>query len=270
MRNYTLEQLLRRDRAIVIGALALLTVLAWAYTIRLASSMTMGGMDGSPAADVGAMLAPAFKSWTVADFAYMFVMWSVMMVGMMVPSVAPMVLIYARVGRQAALQGKPLAATGFFAGGYLLAWTAFSLVATIGQWLLERVALLTPMMAAASGVLGALVLIGAGVFQWTPSKNNCLKSCQAPLSFIQKHGGFRRDPWGSVTLGVRHGMFCVGCCWALMALLFVGGVMNIVWVAGLTIFVLLEKAVPLGGFVPRVSGTSLVLWGMWSLSAALR
>lgn len=270
MSSGTLEQLLRRDRAIVIAALALLTVLAWTYTIWLATNMNMGGMTSSPDADVGAMLAPAFKPWTIADCAYMFVMWSVMMVGMMTPSAAPMILIYARVGRQAALQGKPLAATGFFAGGYLLAWTAFSLVATIGQFLLERAALLTPMMAATSGVLGALVLIAAGVFQWTPSKNNCLKYCQAPLSFVQEHGGFRRDPWGSVALGLRHGMFCVGCCWALMALLFVGGVMNIVWIAGLTIFVLLEKAIPLGRVIPRAAGSGLVLWGVCLLSTALR
>jgi predicted metal-binding membrane protein len=192
-----------------------------------------------------------------------------MMVGMMIPSASPMILIYARVGRQAARQGKPLAATGFFAGGYLLAWTSFSLVATIGQWLLERAALLTPMMSAASGVVGALVLIAAGIFQWTPSKDNCLKHCQAPLSFIQQHGGFRRDRLSSLALGLRHGTFCIGCCWALMALLFVGGVMNIVWIAGLTIFVLLEKVIPLGRVVPRAAGGGLILWGAWSLIAAL-
>jgi predicted metal-binding membrane protein len=133
---------------------------------------------------MGGMLAPVFKPWTGIDFAVMFVMWTVMMVGMMIPLAAPMILIYARVGRQAALPAKPLAATSFFAGGYLLAWTSFSLAATVGQWLLERAALLTHMGANTSNFLGAIVLIIAGVFQWTPAKDACLKHCQSPLSYI--------------------------------------------------------------------------------------
>jgi len=279
MREAALERLLRRDRVIVIAALAVLTILAWAYTIWLAKTMDMGGMSmpkpsdlgmpNAPGMGMGAMLAPAFKPWSAADFIVMFLMWTVMMVGMMTPSAAPMILIYARVGRHAALQGRPLAATGFFAGGYLLAWAVFSFVATLGQWLLERAALLTPMLTAANDFLGGLVLIAAGLFQWTPAKDACLKHCQAPLSFVQRHGGFRRDARGSLQLGFHHGIYCVGCCWALMALLFVGGVMNIVWIAGLTIFVLLEKAVPAGRIISRVSGAGLIVWGAWLLVAAL-
>lgn len=270
MSGAALEQLLRRDRAIVTGALAAITVLAWAYTIWLADNMDMGGMAMAGGHEMGALLAPAFKPWTRTDFIVMFVMWTVMMIGMMVPSAAPMILIYARVGRQAALQGKPLAATGFFAGGYLLAWTAFSLAATLGQWLLERAALLTPMMATANDVLGALVVIAAGLFQWTPAKDACLRHCQAPLGFIQRYGGFRRDPLESLAVGFRSGAFCIGCCWALMALLFVGGVMNIIWIAGLTILVLLEKVVPAGRLISRVSGAALTAWGLWLLVAAVR
>jgi predicted metal-binding membrane protein len=243
---------------------------AWSYTVWLATSADMAGMPMANAPDMRAILAPAFKPWTVTDFAVVFVMWTVMMVGMMVPSATPMILIYARVGRQAALQGKPLAATGFFAGGYLLAWTVFSLVATVGQWLLERAALLTPMMAAADGVVGALVIIAAGLFQWTPAKDACLKRCQAPLGFIQQHGGFRRTASGSLGIGFHHGLHCVGCCWALMALLFVGGVMNIVWIAGLTVFVLLEKVIPLGRVVSRLSGAALMVWGAWFLVQSLQ
>lgn len=269
MGGAALERVLRRDRAIVIVALAAMTVMAWAYTIWLAGNMNMSGMAVPNGREVGAMLAPAFKPWTLTDFVVMFVMWTVMMIGMMVPSAAPMILIYARVGRQAALQGKPLAATGFFAGGYLLAWTAFSLIATIGQWLLERAALLTPMMVTANDVVGALVLIAAGVFQWTPAKDACLRHCQMPLSFIQQYGGFRREPLGSLAVGFRSGAFCIGCCWALMALLFVGGVMNIVWIAGLTIFVLLEKVVPAGRFISRASGAGLTIWGVWLLVGAM-
>lgn len=270
MSEAALESMLRRERAIVIAALVAITVLAWGYTIWLAETMNMGGMSMGHAPDMGAMLAPTFRPWSLTNFVVMFVMWTVMMIGMMVPTAAPMVLIYARVGRQAARQGKPLAATGFFAGGYLLAWTVFSLVATIGQWLLERAALLTPMMSTANDILGALVLVAAGLFQWTPAKDTCLRYCQSPLSFIQKYGGFRRDAWGSLGVGFRSGMFCIGCCWALMALLFVGGVMNLVWIAGLTIFVLLEKVVPTGRLISYISGAGLAAWGAWLLIAALQ
>jgi predicted metal-binding membrane protein len=218
-------------------------------------------------AGIGAMLTPGFKPWTATDFVTMFVMWAVMMVGMMTPSAAPMILVYARVSRQQALQGKPLAATSFFAGGYLLAWTAFSTAATIGQWLLERAALLTHMGATSIHILGAILLIAAGLFQWTPVKDACLKHCQSPLSFILQYG-FRPDASGSLGLGFKHGIFCIGCCWALMALLFVGGVMNIIWIAGLAIFVLLEKVVPLGHFLSRTAGAGLLAWGAWLLIAA--
>lgn len=253
-----LTAVLRRDRMVVIAALAVLVLLAWAYTVWLAMSMStmMDTAMPMPMAESGMkMLAPAFRPWTGAHFAITFVMWAVMMVGMMTPSAAPMILIYARVGRQAALQDKPLAATGFFAGGYLLAWISFSLLATTGQWMLERAALLTPMAVTANETLGGLVLITAGLFQWTPVKDVCLKHCQSPLSFIQHHGGFRGDPLGALSLGFRHGLYCVGCCWAMMALLFIGGVMNIIWIAGLTIFVLLEKVVPVGRIITRAAGS---------------
>jgi predicted metal-binding membrane protein len=272
MSEAALDAVLRRDRVIVGAALATLTVLAWAYILWLVRNMDMGGMPmpGASGMSMGSMLAPAFKPWTGLDFVAMFVMWTVMMVGMMTPSAAPMILIYARVGRQAALQGKPFAAAGFFASGYLLAWTLFSLVATIGQWLLDSAALLTPMMASVDQVVGAVVLIVAGIFQWTPLKEACLKHCQAPLSFVQQHGGFRRDALGSLCIGLRHGLYCVGCCWSLMALLFVGGVMNILWIAGLTIFVLLEKIIPTGRVISRISGLGLMVWGSWLLVEALR
>ena len=264
MSGLAIEQVLRRDRAVIILSLAVLTILAWAYTVWLANTMPMGGMPMAPAARMAMTLAPAFKPWTTTDFVVMFVMWTVMMVGMMTPSAAPMILIFARVSRQAALQGKPLAATGLFTSGYLLAWTVFSLIATIGQGLLERAALLTPMMATANDVLAGLVLIAAGVFQWTPAKDACLKHCQSPLSFILQYG-FRHDGKGLLALGFRAGIFCIGCCWALMALLFVGGVMNIVWIAGLTIFVLLEKVVPIGPVISRLSGAGFMTWGTWLL-----
>jgi predicted metal-binding membrane protein len=265
MSDTTLESLLRRDRVVVVAALLVMTGLAWGYILWLAGNMNMDAMPKSDMTGMGAMLAPAFRPWNATDFVVMFVMWTVMMVGMMTPSATPMIMMYASIGRQGAHQARPLAATGFFAGGYLLAWTAFSLVATLGQWLLERAALLTPMMATANAVLGAAVLIAAGLFQWTPVKDACLRHCQTPVGFIVQHGGFRHDAFGSLALGFRHGGYCIGCCWALMALLFVGGVMNILWIAGLTIYVLLEKVFPLGRMVSRAAGAGLLAWGVWLL-----
>jgi predicted metal-binding membrane protein len=195
----------------------------------------------------------------------MFAMWTVMMFGMMAPSVAPMILIYARVGRQALTDGKPFAAAAWFAGGYLLAWTGFSLAATSAQWALERATLLTPMMVSASKILDGVVLIVAGLYQWTPLKEVCLSHCQAPLTFILRHGGFRSDGSGALTLGLRHGLYCIGCCWALMALLFVGGVMNLFWIAALAILVLLEKVIPSGQIIARFAGLTFIAGGGWML-----
>jgi len=226
--------------------------------------MDMSGMDMS-GMDMGAAIAPGFRAWTLADFGFIFTMWAVMMVGMMTPSVTPMVLLYALVGRKARIEGKPFAPTGWFFSGYVLVWVFFSIVATLFQWLLASMALLTPMMATANSAVGGLVLIGAGLYQWTPVKEACLHQCQAPIAFLSSHGGFRSDPSGALRLGIDHGMYCLGCCWALMALLFVGGVMNMVWIGGIAILILLEKTLPTGRLIPRLSGTMLVVAGIWLL-----
>ena len=275
MSDTALESVLRRDRAIVIAALAALaalTALAWADLVWLAKDMAMGGMDMTGFRMIPAgqgLMMPSSAPWQPIEFGYVFAMWVVMMIGMMTPSVAPMILTYARVGRQAAVRGKPFATSGWFAGGYLLAWSAFSMGATAAQWALERAALLTPMMAGASNVLGAAVLILAGLYQWTPFKNVCLSYCQAPLTFIVRHGGFRRDPAGALSLGFRHGIYCIGCCWALMALLFVGGVMNLLWIAALAIVVLLEKILPFAWIVARTGGGACIAGGLWLLVQGL-
>ena len=271
MTDGTLETVLRRDRLIVAGALGVVFVLAWVYVLWLAADMDMGGMEMSEFRMVPAgigLMAPAAAPWSAIEFAFVFAMWAVMMVGMMAPSAAPMILMYARVGRQGRMVGKPLAATGWFASGYFLAWIGFSLAATLIQWLLERKALLDPRMASASNTLAAVVLIAAGVYQWTPLKNVCLTQCQTPLGFLMRHGGFRSDVPGCVGLGLRHGAYCVGCCWVLMALLFVVGVMNVLWIALLALLVLLEKLTPWGRWVARAAGGACVVAGVWMLSAA--
>jgi predicted metal-binding membrane protein len=258
-----LAALLRRDRLTVAAALLIVTLLAWAYVLWLAAADDMAGMDMS-GMDMSAM-APAIRSWAPADFVFMFAMWSVMMMGMMTPSVAPMVLLYAGVGRKASESGSPIASTGWFFAGYLIVWIAFSALATIAQWALTALALLTPMMATSSAVLGGIVLIAVGLYQWTPLKETCLRSCQAPLAFLMSHGGFRDKPLGALRLGMAHGAYCLGCCFALMALLFVGGIMNVLWIAGLTILVLLEKIVPAGRLIPRISGALIGAAGIWLL-----
>jgi predicted metal-binding membrane protein len=140
----------------------------------------------------------------------------------------------------------------------------------LAQWGLERAALLTPMMAGASGIVGGCLLIVAGLYQWSPLKDVCLRQCQAPWLFVQRHGGFRRDAKGSIALGARHGAYCIGCCWALMALLFVGGVMNILWIAALAILVLVEKVIPAGRQISGIVGAGLIACGAWLLVSAVR
>jgi predicted metal-binding membrane protein len=267
MHPSALEAILRRDRAIIIAALVVLVALSWSELVWLANDMAMDGMDMAgyrmiPAAQ--ALMMPASSPWQPIEFAYVFAMWVVMMIGMMTPSAAPIMLIYARVGRQAA-ESRPFASTAWFVGGYLLAWIAFSLAATLAQWGLERTALLTPMMASSSKIVGGTLLIFAGLYQWTPLKDVCLRQCQAPLGFILSHGGFQGAATNSLVLGFRHGIYCLGCCWALMVLLFALGVMNLFWIAGLAILVLLEKVLPSGRVIARIAGIAIFAGGVWLL-----
>ena len=273
MSEAVLELALRRDRARIVIAIVILTALAWAYLWQLADDMAMGGMDMTGFRMVPSgmgMMMPAEAPWRPIEFAFVLAMWVVMMIGMMTPSIAPMVLLYARVGRQAAIQNKPFPATVWFLAGYFVAWIGFSLAATFLQWGLERAALLSPMMVGANKFVGGGVLVAAGLYQWTPLKDKCLRQCQAPWLFIQRHGGFRRDAKGSLVLGVEHGVYCVGCCWALMTLLFVGGVMNIVWIAALAILVLAEKIIPAGRLISRIVGAGLIAGGVWLMAIAVR
>ena len=226
---------LRRDRIVVCVALILLTALAWYYLLWLSADMAMGGVDMSGSRTIPSgtgLMMPAHTPWRTREFAFVFATWTVMMVAMMTPSAGPMILMYARMGRQTGAQGAPLAATLWFVVGYFLIWAAFSLFAVLVQWALERTALLDAAMAITSTVLGALVFVAAGSYQWTRLKDVCLTQCQTPFAFLMSNGGFRPDAPGALMLGLRHGAYCVGCCWALMALLLVGGVMNVLWIVG--------------------------------------
>ena len=242
----------RRDRFYILAALLGVTAIAWIYLIRMASMM-----DSMP---MTVMEAMQIRPWSAQDFWLMFVMWAVMMVGMMVPTAIPMTLIYAAVAKKAASQGTSLAPTGIFVTGYVLVWTAFSAVATLAQWGLDQASLLTPMMASASPTLGAALLIVAGIYQMSPAKNACLDHCRTPAHFISQH--WRPGLLGAVTMGTRHGAYCLGCCWALMGLLFFGGVMNLAWIAAITLFVLAEKILPFGARGGLIAGAAMLTVGL--------
>jgi len=191
-------------------------------------------------------------------------MWAVMMVAMMVPTAAPMTLMYAAVARKAAIQHNPLAPTFIFVSGYIAMWTIFSLAATLAQHAFDQAALLSPMMVSRSAVFGAALLIAAGIYQLTPLKNACLRNCRAPAHFLSRY--WRTGNLGAFRMGLRLGSYCVGCCWILMGLLFVGGVMNLLWIAAIAIFVLLEKTIRFGDVNGRVAGAAMILAGVLSLT----
>ena len=243
------ERLVARERAVVLSGLLVLAALCWMYLVSMAADMDRAG---------AMMLTITPTLWTGTEFVLMFVMWSIMMVAMMLPSATPMILLFAAVNRRQQTRGRVGTPTAVFVGGYVAVWTAFSLGATILQGLLQAAGVLSPMMATTSTWLGGTVLVAAGLYQWTPLKGSCLRHCQSPLQFITRH--WRRGTAGAFRMGIDHGAYCLGCCWVLMGLLFVGGVMNLLWIAGLAGFVLLEKVVP-SRWIPRSSGLALVVWG---------
>jgi predicted metal-binding membrane protein len=263
-----LEGVLRRDRLVVVAALAAVIAIAWIWIVLGAGTgmsavgMTRGsGMPGM----TDMMMVPA--AWTPGYAAVMFAMWWVMMVAMMLPSAAPMLLLFARVNRTERARERPYVPTGIFAAGYLAAWGGFSAVATGFQWGLERLGLLSPMMVTTSYWLGGAILIAAGLWQLTPLKGVCLRHCRSPLSFLA--GSWRPGRLGAFRMGLEHGAYCLGCCWFLMGLLFFGGVMNLFWIAGLAVFILLEKTIPMGHWLGRIAGLAAALWGAVLLAKAI-
>jgi predicted metal-binding membrane protein len=256
-----------RERLVVGIALFMLALLAWAYLIWVSQQMQadmsdMTGMAGMSGMDMSGMtMAPS--PWSLAHFLFILAMWTVMMVGMMTPSASPTILIYARVAGDAARQGVVFASTAWFAGGYLLAWSIFSLLAASAQYLMDRALLLSPAMALNDHYAAAALLAAAGLYQLTPVKRACLANCRAPISFIQRHGGFKPGASAALKLGLLHGLYCVGCCWILMALLFVGGVMSPLWIAGLMVFVLIEKLAAPEPFISTLACIAALAAAVW-------
>jgi predicted metal-binding membrane protein len=250
---------LGRGRSLILVGLAGITAVAWIYVVVEAQRMTAGSMTMHAVAGM--------RPWTPGEFGLRLVMWALMMVAMMVPTAAPITLVYAAVARKAASQDSPVAPTFVLVAGYVSIWVLFSVAATFAQMGLDRVAILSPMMVSRSPLFGSAVLIAAGVYQFTPLKHSCLKHCRAPAHFISQH--WRSGAAGAFRMGVRLGAYCVGCCWVLMLLLFVGGVMNLVWIAAIAIFVLVEKVVPHATTGGRIVGATMILAGALSLTGFL-
>ncbi|MEO6623296.1 MAG: DUF2182 domain-containing protein [Burkholderiaceae bacterium] len=268
-----LERLLGRDGAITLAGVLLLCALAWGYLVT-GAGMGMGARQMTTlalfphragAAMAGMAMAP--PDWTPTTWVLVVGMWWAMMLAMMAPSAAPAILLHARVHRHALAQGRlpgRLAGSGLFVAGYLLTWLAFSVAAAALQFVLERAGIVQAMaMGARVAWLSATVLIVAGLYQFSPLKRACLSHCRAPAPFLSHH--WRSDRWNPLHLGLRHGAYCVGCYWVLMALLFVGGVMNLVWIAALSLLVLAEKVLPIGRGVGIATGVVLLAWGIATL-----
>jgi predicted metal-binding membrane protein len=259
------EAVLRRDRWIISVSLVVICLLSWWFIIGGAgtgmSSSAMTTWQFPPPVRGG----QPTSQWGVNYWFIMALMWWVMMIAMMVPSAAPMILLYARLYRFSQKQGQidaGLVPTAAFAGGYLIAWLVFSLLATALQWVLEQAGLLHAMMMwSVSHHLSATFLVAAGLYQLSPLKHTCLSHCRSPADFISRN--WRASRLGAFQMGWKHGLYCVGCCWILMALLFVGGIMNLVWIAGLAVFVLLEKLSPVGEYIARSSGLLMIAVGVY-------
>ena len=251
-----LEYLLRRDRLIVGVGLAVVVALAWAYLA------TGAGMD----TDMADMAMDMPMPWSPFYAALVFVMWWVMMIAMMVPSAAPTILLFTTIRRKQATSVNPSPEAWLFLGGYLLVWAGFSLFAILTQWGLERVGLLSMAMASTSPVLGGVILLAAGLYQFTPVKYACLRYCQSPVLFLSRY--WQPGAGGALRMGLRHGGYCLGCCWFLMALLFVSGVMNFVWIAGIALYVACEKLLPHGRAFSRAAGVALSASGVFVLARA--
>jgi predicted metal-binding membrane protein len=250
-----LESALRYDRTPAIVLLILLPVISWIWIIVMARDM-YGPMTGPSAW----MMTP---TWDGPHLLLLWAMWAVMMAGMMLPSASPLLLLYGLAARRSSPQTSARLVYAL-AAGYLTIWAAFSLGATALQRILAALLLLSPMMEATSPAVGGTLLLAAGAYQMTPLKLACLRACQSPFGFLMSRW---RPGWsGAFRMGVEHGAYCVGCCWALMLLLFAGGVMNLIVIAALTAFVAFEKLVPLGVHGARVSGALLITAGIWMLA----
>lgn len=257
-----IERILRRDRRIVCAALAAIILAAWIYTLAGAGmgmsafEMTRHSLTGMDAAMPDTMRA----AWTPAYAVLILAMWWIMMIAMMLPSAAPTILLASALNRRSNTLEPPFGTAGYFTAGYLLAWLFFSALAVGLQWALAEANLVSTLLQINSHALAGVLLCAAGLWQFTPVKQACLRHCRSPVRFLTERR--RKGNGGAIVMGAEHGAYCLGCCWFLMALLFVGGIMNLYWIAGLAVYVLAEKLLPAGAWIGRAAGAGLVIWGV--------
>ncbi|MBE9636291.1 DUF2182 domain-containing protein [Salipiger mangrovisoli] len=264
----TVERMLRRDRALLVTAIGLLFLLSGLYTV-FGVGMEMSSIEMTAMRGMRDMPAPRKAGdWSMSHAVLVFLMWWVMMVAMMLPGVAPSVLLHAALQRHAERRGALPAASTTFLGGYLAVWAGFSVLAVLAQWGGEATGLVSPtLMTLTDTVPGGLLLIAAGAFQITPLKASCLVHCRSPMHYLSKHQ--KPGIGGAFRMGLEHGVYCLGCCWGLMALLFVGGIMNLYWIVGLAAFVAIEKLLPFGRGFSKAAGAALILWGIYVVGMAM-
>ncbi len=262
------ERLLLRDRRLLIVTIGVLFVLAGLYNI-YGVGMRMTTLEMTAMRDMRDMPGPRSPGdWTLGYAVLVLLMWWVMMVAMMLPSVAPTVLLHSALMRRGMHAANVPTMSAAFLGGYLVIWGAFSLAVTALQFALEAAGVVSAtMMTLIDSLPGGMVLIAAGLFQFTPLKQACLSHCQSPAQFLTERR--RTGHGGAFVMGLEHGMYCMGCCWFLMALLFVGGIMNLYWIVGLAAFVAFEKLTPFGGTTSKFAGAALIVWGGWVVISAL-
>jgi len=246
---FILRTILKKNQLIIFSGIVIITLLSWWYSVIMALDINEVGIT---------ICAPLSTSWSLADFSFVFLMWVIMMIGMMIPTAAPMILMYSHIKFKKKRHTIFYSTTAFLSG-YLVAWVLFSGIAAGLQGFLQRHALLSSELASTSNLFGGILLVTTGIFQWTPLKQACLKNCRSPLGFMLTK--WKEGLTGAFRMGFEHGAFCVGCCWFLMLLLFVTGVMNIFWGVIITLFVLIEKVAPFGDKIGKLAGIPLVFSG---------
>jgi predicted metal-binding membrane protein len=251
----TAARLPRRERAVIAATLGAVATLSWLYLY----------LQMQPMADMADMAPAMFAPWTAADIALNLAIWWVMMPAMMLPSAAPMILTFATVNRRKHEHGQPFVPTMVFTAGYLIAWALFGIFATFADWALERAALISPMTGRLTPMLGAIVVVVAGIYQLSPLKSVCLRHCRSPFDFVLNH--WRDGASGALRMGAEHGLYCLGCCWFLMALMFAAGIMSLLWMAVIAVFILLEKLLPAGTWLARAGGVAMLGIGVYLLVA---
>ena len=251
-----------KDKIAIVVTLVTLVCVSWIYLVYVSNGISDMEMSSSMKNNMGmgAMKPGVPMPWGVGDWISMLIMWSVMMIGMMIPSASPMIILFARLKTQKSAQVKSYIPTLVFVSGYVVIWSGFSILATIANYILHSNAMMSGMMGeTTSSIVGGVLLVAAGIFQFTPIKKACLNKCRTPMGFLMTN--WKDGNSGALRMGLEHGTYCLGCCWLLMALLFVLGVMNLVWIAALALFVLIEKMAPNAQWIGWISGVALIIWG---------